>query len=259
MSNTLKLVARVVFGFFLGFVLTYFPLQCYRNMAEKAAKVKINHQEKLLAFKDINPQYDNIVDATVMISIGAQENHCPYVNPLEDCVGTGVIVKYDKKFDVTYILTNRHVANADIFSECKAVVVKVNSDKVYNAEIVSASSWTDLALVKVKGFVAKPVELADNRARLLDEVIAFGCPTCYRYAVTVGYMVKHKYDYILDTQAIELHLGVDGGSSGSGVYNSKGKLVGLIFAKVVSMTDVPISFMVPLDHIKQFLKEMGLR
>lgn len=218
---------------------------------DRVIRLKWEQIEFAANFKKLD--YKKLINASVMISGTDNPLACDNPNPAVLCNGSGVIVKYDKTSNKTYILTNKHVIAQEMFLGCGVTVFLHDKSKSWSGKIFEVSNDTDLAIIEVEDFISEPVKVSKNVPELFDPLVNFSSSTCHSDVVALGYLVPPSYDTVLDTRAQTIHLSVDGGSSGSAVYNEDGELVGLVFA--MYNIRIPIGYMIPIDDVKTFLKK----
>jgi S1-C subfamily serine protease len=161
--------------------------------------------------------------------------------------GTGVILhsqvsEDDPRIKKTYILTNEHVVSRE-GSLCKIsifVFLKQRSTvgrKEYEAEVVFVSDNHDIALVEIETPVTedfKSVEIASEKSwdqmTLCDPVYLVSCGAGTVPCLTEGLLAS------VDKEETELGMtaNIIYGSSGGGIYNGKGQLIGLASAMKVT-------------------------
>lgn len=174
--------------------------------------------------------------------------------------GTGVVVKVDKEF--TYILTNHHVAGGEncYFEDGSQKSLLMISDLHKNrlsAEIVALHPVEDLALLKVKGTILGKTS-----------IVGINTPTITEPAYTVGQSLGRPYLYgegVFAGTEMEhdlYQLPVLPGCSGSGVFNKRGELTGLIYSiKIFGVGngipnyDITHANAVKSVYIKEFLEK----
>jgi serine protease Do len=173
-------------------------------------------------------------------------------NPHKDfkqrSLGSGFII--DKK---GYIVTNNHVIeNAD------EILVKLNDDKEYKAEVVGRDANTDIALIKVSAGGDLPyMELGDSDELKVGQwVVAIGNPFGLDHTVTAG-IVSAKgrvigsgpYDDFIQTDA-----SINPGNSGGPLINMDGKVIGINTAIVASGQG--IGFAIPVNMARGILEQL---
>ena len=138
-------------------------------------------------------------------------------------LGTGVIVKIDE--DYTYILTNKHV-----ISECDQGWECVTFDDTQERpiEIVKKSAFEfDMAVVKVEGKLKGKKAFEVISAPVIQErvyMVGHNLGRLYLYAQ--GYVAGHDNQL---QKSLVVGIPSGPGNSGSGVVNSKGELIGLVW------------------------------
>jgi serine protease Do len=162
-----------------------------------------------------------------------------------------------------YIITNHHVVD-----EATEIVVRLNDEKEYKAEIVGGDAKTDIAVIKISdasGLV--PVPLGDSDDLQVGEwVVAVGSPFGLDHTVTAGIVSakgrkinrpdQSPYDDFIQTDAA-----INPGNSGGPLVNLKGQVVGIntaIYSR--SGGNIGIGFAIPINLARQIvpqLKEAG--
>ena len=189
----------------------------------------------------------------------------------ETKAGSGVIYKLDKSTGDAYIITNYHV----VYYKDAATEQKISqSIKIYlyglesesyaiEADYVCGSLDYDLAVLKVtdsfvlKETPARAAELGDSEPlRVLDTVITMGNAEGEGFSVTKGIVSvvsenltmesANGYKYIT-VRVIRVDAAINGGSSGGGLYDKDGKLVGIVNAKKKGSAVDNIGYAIPIN------------
>jgi S1-C subfamily serine protease len=169
--------------------------------------------------------------------------------------GTGIIVKIDDEY--TYILTNSHMVGRLKEEPVEEPVIYVNNEnRKQVAEILKVSELDDMALIRIEGTIpSKRVINGFATAHIQDKVYmvgqSLGDPFIYSEGCMAGYYTKWNL-FLLTTMP---------GNSGSGVFNSDGNLVGLIFAgRGITPFQMDVNYGIAIDSsvVKQFLKSGGI-
>ena len=200
---------------------------------------KLNKEKK----KNTSLSYDKIKKVTVRIS-GRKK-----ATDTMGWLGTGIIVKITEDF--TYILTNRHVA---------PIGAKINIDnnnQYYPATILKNSAFNDLSLIRING-----------KLRGKEIIKGFAKPVIQEKIYSVGMYLSNYYIYAEGTVAgdskessLIVNLPSAPGCSGSGIFNSEGKVVGLLYGGYVVRyftSDTSKALCVPVSAIEAFLLEYYL-
>ena len=163
-------------------------------------------------------------------------------------LGSGFII--DKE---GYIVTNNHVIdNAD------KIVVILNDEKEFEAQIVGRDKNTDLALIKIESNHNLPVlRFGDSDALKVGQwVLAIGNPFGLEQTVTAG-IVSAKgrvigsgpYDDFIQTDA-----SINPGNSGGPLLNMKGEVIGINTAIVAGGQG--IGFAIPVNLAKNIIAQL---
>jgi len=175
----------------------------------------------------------------------------PWTSLVKQFTGSGCIIDGDK------ILTNAHVVTDSTYVE----VLKNGEIKRYEAEVLSISHDSDLALITVKdkSFFENTVSLTIGKLpNLQEKVTVYGFPTGGdTLSITKGVISRiehqryvHSGKYLL---AIQIDAPINSGNSG-GPAISEGNIVGVVMQSMSKSQS--IGYLVPATMINHFLKDI---
>ena len=154
------------------------------------------------------------------------------------------------------ILTNNHVVeNAD------EIVVQLDDEREYKAELVGRDAKTDIAVIKITAENhLQPVTLGNSdELRVGDWIFAIGNPFGLQHTVTAGivsaksrFIGQGSYDDFIQTDAA-----INPGNSGGPLVNLRGEVVGInsaIFSR--SGGNIGIGFAIPINLAKELLPQL---
>ncbi len=168
--------------------------------------------------------------------------------------GSGVIISADG-----YIITNNHV-----IEDAENIEVKLNDNRIFNAEVIGRDPTTDIALIKVKAENLSFLKYGDSDALKVGEwVLAVGNPFNLTSTVTAGIVsAKGRNLGILDNDyRIESFIQTDAalnmGNSGGALVDTKGFLVGITSA-IYSPSGAYAgnSFAIPVSIVKKVIEDL---
>ncbi len=166
-------------------------------------------------------------------------------------LGSGFIIKEDG-----VVITNNHViANAE------DILIRVG-DKEYNADVVGADPYMDLAVLKIKTKDRfKPVSFGDSsKARVGDWVVAIGNPFGLGGTVTSGIISARnrqigltRYEDFIQTDA-----SINQGNSGGPLFNLKGEVIGVNTAIIApgQSGSIGIGFAIPANAASNVIDQL---
>jgi serine protease Do len=166
-------------------------------------------------------------------------------------LGSGFIIKEDG-----IVITNNHViANAE------DILIRVG-DKEYNAEVIGADPYMDLAVLKMKTKDKfKPVSFGDStKARVGDWVVAIGNPFGLGGTVTSGIISARnrqigltRYEDFIQTDA-----SINQGNSGGPLFNLKGEVIGVNTAIIApgQSGSIGIGFAIPANAASNVIEQL---
>lgn len=188
--------------------------------------------------------------------------------------GSGVIYRLDKSTGDALILTNYHV----VYSAYANTTNKI-SDNItlylygsesegmeINAQYVGGSMYYDIAVLSVTGSelmkssFPQAVEIYDNESVSVgQQAIAIGNPEGMGISATYG-VVSVDSEYITMTAAdetttisfrvIRIDTAVNSGNSGGGLFDTSGRLIGIVNAKVSDSSVENIGYAIPASVVR---------
>lgn len=233
----------------------------------KLKKITIGLSVFLLSFTISSLFYNyNSTDIT--------KNSVMVVNKAMNSGGTGIILKSSK--DGSYVLTNSHVCR--LIKKAGGLVRTATS--TYQAESILESKVSDLCLVYVPANLKQNTKLANHEPETFSAAKVSGHPALMPTSITTGHFSERSIIQVMsgirpcteqeagdpDTamvcmffngipvvksfESVLVTATIMPGSSGSGVYNSKDELSGVVFA---GAGDFGYAWTVPYDQVNAFL------
>ncbi len=156
--------------------------------------------------------------------------------------GSGVVIGEDE------ILTNYHV----IVDTAKGSITLLNGKQVELQGIVGYNENYDLAVVKTKTPLnIKPVTIGVGASKG-DHVVAIGSPLGFQNTISDGVISNFMYD---GADYYQISVPIDHGSSGGGLFNDYGQLIGITAAGIES-TQADLNFAVSSMNIMMLLYDI---
>lgn len=142
--------------------------------------------------------------------------------------------------------------------ESEVVGVGVNPIRVHKGVVIKADFDHDMALIATKG--ETPLHdiatVAENRSAIGSEVNVVGHPRGLYWRYTRGEITAYRNALPgddRDLNYVEIAAPIDHGSSGCGVYNEKGELVGIL--ESMHSESVLVGWAIDLPRIRRFLAD----
>ena len=166
--------------------------------------------------------------------------------------GTGFIISEDG-----YILTNNHVV-----SDGTTVTVTLNDGTEYEAKIMGADNDSDVAVLKIQADNLTPVNLGGSDEIVVGEDVAvIGNPLGeLTNSLTTGVVSALNRQISTDRyEAInmfQIDAAVNSGNSGGPVFDSTGRVIGIVTAKYSSSTIEGLGFAIPINDAIKVAEEL---
>ena len=174
-----------------------------------------------------------------------------------DSSGSGIIVSSDG-----YILTNAHV----ISGAANLVVVLDNNDE-YAAQLIGSGVSTDLAVIKIDAENLTAAELGDSdQLKVGEPVVAIGNPAGLNLAgsTTRGIVsgLDRTISVTLETgesismEVIQTDAAINPGNSGGPLINEYGQVIGINSSRLSSSSYDGIGFAIPVNDALPVLEDL---
>ena len=226
-------------------------------------------QNKPVSFADLAEKLmPSVVNISTTTTITTQSNPFPFQfppgSPFEDmfkefgtpqerqssALGSGFIID-----EGGIVVTNNHV-----ISDAEDIIVRVNGDKEFNAEVIGSDPLSDIAVLKLKTnekFI--PVKFGDSdKARIGDWVIAIGNPFGLGGTVTSGIISARnrsiglsRYEDYIQTDA-----SINSGNSGGPLFDMNGDVIGINTAILGRSGSIGIGFSIPSNSAKIVIDQL---
>jgi S1-C subfamily serine protease len=146
------------------------------------------------------------------------------------------------------IVTNLHV----IDESSQASVTLANGDVFDDVRVVDYDPRRDLVVLKIKGERLPTVEMGDSDLlETGDEVYAIGAPKGLGQTLSAG-IVSAVRDSGEGYRLIQTTTPISPGSSGGGLFDIRGRLVGITESKFVGEN---LNFAIPINYVRSMLRE----
>ena len=173
---------------------------------------------------------DDIEESLFDIMDNLDEEENKKDNTIEK-IGSGVIIDAKKG----YIVTNAHV-----ISELDQINVMLNDRRILRAKLIGMDSHSDLALLRIREKNIEVTKIANSdNVKVGDFVIAIGNPYGFSHTTTQGIVsALCRNNISLNTNGyynfIQTDAAINQGNSGGGLFDIKGRLIGINTAMVTT-------------------------
>ena len=210
----------------------------------------------------------SVVNISTTTTITARSNPFPFQfppgSPFEDmfkefgepqerqssALGSGFIID-----DKGIVVTNNHV-----ISDAEDIIVRVNGDKEFKAQVIGADPLSDIAVLQLdtkEKFI--PVKFGDSdKARIGDWVIAIGNPFGLGGTVTSGIISARnrsiglsRYEDYIQTDA-----SINSGNSGGPLFDMNGDVIGINTAILGRNGSIGIGFSIPSNSAQIVIDQL---
>lgn len=166
-----------------------------------------------------------------------------------------------------HILTNHHCIDTEIsgytennkyYYNIAGTVVESRTQKTTLKTIKWYDAVDDIALVELNKSLSSaeiPNHGSLSDLHLLDELFTIGAPNSIKWTASLGRLTNKEPPSDLCRNCITYSIPIGGGNSGGPVYDTAGKLVGLISASLRGYDN--INYGPHIDRIKHLIREDG--
>ena len=171
---------------------------------------------------------------------------------------TGSAIVHDRD---GHLLTNAHVVE-----DATSIVVVLEGELRQTAEVVGIDTATDLAVLRIPdGDELTPVTLrTDATADVGEQAIALGFPLGFAGAPSVSTGIVSGHRSRIETTdgrvlygLIQTDATIEAGSSGGGLFDAEGRLLGITTAVVTTDGTVGgLSFAIPADQVARVVGQL---
>jgi hypothetical protein len=155
-------------------------------------------------------------------------------SPTVQSQGSGVVIA------ASQVVTNCHVLQDD------GMHVVVIGSRRYPASIQSQNRARDLCILRVANLSAKPVAQATRATRIGQKVYAIGNPQGFEGTLSDGLISSFRIQ-ANGTRLIQTNVSISHGSSGGGLFNEEGQLLGITTSGYDG--GASLNFAVPANYI----------
>jgi len=241
----------------LLFAFVFVPTQ---NMTSPELIISNGHDATSLGDENTLPIKKNLtlVELFKKTEEGVVKIQTDATSPLgdTDAVGSGFV----------YDILGHTITNAHVIENATKVTVTFLDGNQYNAEIIGADKFTDIAVIKVneKPRLLHPLDIGDSSVLLVGEqVAAIGNPFGLSGSMTSG--IVSQLGRLLFSQdngfsipdVIQTDAAINPGNSGGPLLNMKGEVIGINTAIRSSTGEFTgVGFAVPSNTIKKIVPSL---
>jgi len=241
----------------LLFAFVFVPTQ---NMTSPELIISNGHDATSLGDENTLPIKRNLtlIELFKKTEQGVVKIETDVVNPMGDAKPLGSGFVYD--------ILGHTITNAHVIENATKVTVTFLDGNQYNAEIIGADKFTDIAVIKVneKPRLLHPLDIGDSSVLLVGEqVAAIGNPFGLSGSMTSG--IVSQLGRLLFSQdngfsipdVIQTDAAINPGNSGGPLLNMKGEVIGINTAIRSSTGEFTgVGFAVPSNTIKKIVPSL---
>ncbi|MGE4549355.1 MAG: S1C family serine protease [Intestinibacillus sp.] len=190
-------------------------------------------------------------DSVVEITTESVETGSDLRQYISSGAGSGVVLSSDG-----YLVTNNHVIDG-----ASKIYVTLHSGQNYAAVLVGTDSKTDIAVLKIEATGLKPAAIGDSDALVVGETaVVVGNPLGQLGGtVTNGIISAKEREITLDGRTMSLlqtNAAINPGNSGGGLFDSDGKLIGIVVAKSSGEDIEGLGFAIPINNVTDIVSQL---
>lgn len=175
-----------------------------------------------------------------------------FFSPARSSSGSGVI--FDKQ---GYVVTNYHVIEG-----AREIIVTLDEETSYKAQLIGADRSTDLAVLKIDAPDLPVARFGDSSNLHVGELaVAIGNPLGAEFARSVTSGVISALNREIQIEDIKLTLiqtdaAINPGNSGGALVNARGEVIGINSVKIATAQVEGMGFAIPISHAKPIIDEL---
>ncbi|HET7525156.1 MAG TPA: S1C family serine protease [Burkholderiaceae bacterium] len=147
--------------------------------------------------------------------------------------------------------TEALVTNCHVLARAKRVAVKRDKES-YEAKLALWDVKRDVCQLRVTGLKAPAVVVADSaRVSVGQNVFAIGNPKGLELTMSAGLVSSLRRNEAGQLVLIQTSAAISGGSSGGGLFDAQGMLVGLTTIGSVGVDTQNLNFAIPSDWVRE--------
>ncbi len=174
-----------------------------------------------------------------------------YQNYTKSGAGSGVVIMKEEDTSVYYIVTNNHVIEGS-----NNMTVRLTDGSEYEASLVGTDIFSDIAIVRIEVEGDKTLSLATvaDSSELLDgqEIFVIGNPLgTLGGSVSKGIISCTEREISvdgIDMTLLQIDAAVNPGNSGGALFDTAGRLVGVVNAKYSDESVEGLGFAIPVNR-----------
>lgn len=204
---------------------------------------------KILTIKEI---YNKNANAVVEIVTQYTTSYGYWGNVAGESAGSGVILTEDG-----YLVTNYHV-----IEKAEQIHIRLKSGDTYEATLVGSDEENDIAVLKIDAQDLSYVTLGDSSTvEVGDLCVAIGNPLGVLGGTLTDGIIgaldrEIKFSDGETRRLLQHNAAVSPGSSGGGLFNESGDLIGIVNAKANSTEAEGIGFAIPINSVKTIIDDL---
>lgn len=195
---------------------------------------------------------DEAAAAARTVAAVTLDSRAAVVRVLRDDGGSGSGFIFDS---TGLVLTNNHVV-----SGAETLTVVLDDGREFTATVVGRDIVRDLAVIRLEGIeeVLATLSLIDaGPPELGDPVLVLGYPLgTDTLNITQGIISSNRYSYGQFAGVVQTDAAVNPGNSGGPLINLRGEVVGVVSAKLVSVSIEGVGFAIDVATIKTYLDRL---
>lgn len=153
-----------------------------------------------------------------------------------------------------YLLTNYHVVAGEMAGDSNEIWIQQPDGGKLKAELVRYNKFRDIALIKVDSSFSKAFRLDEVKShKAFQEVYTIGAPKYIELQKSYQKGTVSNDRSAFGVDVIQVSMAVNGGNSGGPLFDSTGKLLGVIVSKLVGYSTEGVGFAIPSYKISEYL------
>lgn len=198
---------------------------------------------------NLKPPLSTLNKPTSVISLATEAQTASVIVKTTKGHGSGFAITNDG-----YIITNYHVISTTNPNKVEEITIILLGGTKLKGNFIKANKDKDIALIKVETNFEKCFLIpTEKNFKVFDEIYAMGAPKSIELGQSASKGILSSERNVNNTSLLQVSMNINSGNSGGPMFNTNGKLVGVVSAKLFGFGIEGVAFGIPAYKINDYL------